>query len=105
MYLVRLLDTPPKTWYDIRMIEPHMSIEVTWTESYKSFLEIEIPPLFATSREAAMDYVKKAIKSKSINPVCLAIEQEIDKDKNKERTSILDNFELISDENEWWGPW
>ena len=87
------------------MIEPHMSIPVTWTESYKSFIEIEIPPLFATSREAAMDYLKKAIRAKKIDLVGLAFEQDNHHPKNNERVETLINFQLDSDEEQWWGPW
>ena len=82
-----------------------MSVPITWTESYKSFIEIEIPPLFATSREAAMDYVKKAIRAKKIDIIGLAYEQQLSHEKNKERVESLDNLELDSDTENWWGPW
>ena len=87
------------------MKEPHMSIPVTWTESYTSFLEIEVPPLFATSREAAMDYIKKAIKAGKIDLVGLAFEQEIHESRNNERVETLIDFQLDSDTENWWGPW
>ena len=82
-----------------------MSIPVTWTESYTSFIEIEIPPLFATSREAATDYVKKAVKAKKIDLVNLAFEQKIHESKNNERLETLIDFQLDSDNENWWGPW
>ena len=87
------------------MKEPHMSIPVTWTESYTSFIEIEIPPLFATSREAATDYVKKAVRAKKIDLVNLAFEQEIHETRNNERLETLIDFQLDSDNENWWGPW
>jgi len=87
------------------MNELHMSIPVTWTESYTSFIEIEVPPLFATTTEAATDYVKKAVKAKKIDLVGLAFEQEIHESKNNERLETLIDFELDSDEEQWWGPW
>lgn len=87
------------------MKEPHMSIPVTWTESYTSFIEIEIPPLFATSREAATDYVKKAVKAKKIDLVNLAFEQKIHETRNNERLETLIDFSLDSDNGNWWGPW
>ena len=87
------------------MKEPHMSIPVTWTESYTSFIEIEIPPLFATSREAATDYVKKAVKAKKIDLEWLAFEQKIHESKNNERLETLIDFDLDSDNENWWGPW
>ena len=82
-----------------------MSIPVTWTESYTSFIEIEVPPLFATSREAAMDYIKKAIKAGKIDLIGLGYEQEIHKPRNNERLDTLIDFQLDSDEEKWWGPW
>ena len=82
-----------------------MSIPVTWTESHTSFIEIEIPPLFATSREAATDYVKKAIRAKKIDLVNLAFEQEIHETRNNERVETLIDFQLDSDNENWWGPW
>ena len=83
----------------------HLSIPITWTEKYTSFIEIEVPPLFATSKEAARDYVKKAIKSKIVDITCLAYDQEIYKDKNKERAETFVDIKLDSDEETWWGPW
>ena len=83
----------------------HLSIPITWTEKYTSFIEIEVPPLFAISKEAAHDYVKKAIKSKIVDITCLAYDQEIYKDKNKERAETFVDIKLDSDEETWWGPW
>ena len=87
------------------MSKLHLSIPVTWTEKYTSFIEIEVPPLFATSTEAARDYVKKAIKSKIVDVICVAIEQQIDKDKNKEREETFIDIKIDPDEENWWGPW
>ena len=87
------------------MSKVHLSIPITWTEKYTSFIEVEVPPLFATSREAARDYVKKAIKSKIVDVICVAIEQQIDKDKNKEREETFLDIKIDTDEENWWGPW
>ena len=87
------------------MSKVHLSIPITWTEKYTSFIEVEVPPLFATSREAARDYVKKAIKSKFVDVICVAIEQQIDNDKNKEREETFLDIKLDPDEENWWGPW
>ena len=83
----------------------HLSIPVTWTEKYTSFIEIEVPPLFATSKESARDYVKKAIKSKIVDIVDLAFDQELQKDKNKEREDSFVELKLDPNEENWWGPW
>ena len=87
------------------MSKVHLSIPITWTAKYTSFIEVEVPPLFATSREAARDYVKKAIKSKIVDVICVAIEQQIDKDKNKEREETFIDIKIDPDEENWWGPW
>ena len=87
------------------MSKLHLSIPITWTEKYTSFIEVEVPPLFATSKESARDYVKKAIKSKIVDITCLAYDQEIYKDKNKDRAETFVELKLDPDEGNWWGPW
>ena len=82
-----------------------MSVPVTWTESYKSFIEIEIPPLFATSREAAIDYVKKAVRANKVDIVGLAFDQQLSKDSHKECVEFWQDLELGMDDEKWWGPW
>ena len=48
---------------------------------------------------------KKAIKSKIVDVICVAIEEQIDKDKNKEREETFIDIKIDPDEENWWGPW